>query len=66
MTPEESTARVLLELRPLPGCRAPWAGLRLILKVLLRRFAWRCVRAELLPPAGLAAVAPAGPEQRRG
>jgi hypothetical protein len=49
VTPEESTARVLLVLRHLPGCRAPWAALRRILKVLLRSFAWKCIRAELLP-----------------
>jgi hypothetical protein len=49
MTPEERTARVLLVLAPLPTCRAPWAALRKILKVLLRSFSWKCVRAELLP-----------------
>jgi hypothetical protein len=52
VTPEESTSRVLLVLRPLPTCRAPWHALRRILKVLLRSFAWKCVRAELLPPGG--------------
>jgi hypothetical protein len=51
MTPEESTARVLLELRPLPGCRAPWQALRMVLKTLLRAYNWRCVKGELLPPA---------------
>jgi hypothetical protein len=55
VTPEQSTERVLLELRPLPGCRAPWAALRMILKTLLRSYNWRCVRGELLPPAALAA-----------
>jgi hypothetical protein len=51
MTPEEMSERVVLELRPLPGCRAPWAALRMILKTLLRTYNWRAVRAELLPPA---------------
>jgi hypothetical protein len=51
VTTEERTERVVLELRPLPGCRAPWAALRMILKTLLRAYNWRCVKGELLPPA---------------
>ena len=51
MTPEPMTERVVLELRPLPGCRAPLSGLRMILKTLLRSYGWRAVKGELLPPA---------------
>jgi hypothetical protein len=65
MTPEPMTERVVLELRPLPGCRAPWSGLRMILKTLLRSYGWRAVKGELLPPAAGAAPGAAGPDEAR-
>jgi hypothetical protein len=51
MTPEEMSERVVLTLRPLPTCRAPWHALRKFLKSLSRSYGWECVKGELLPPA---------------
>jgi hypothetical protein len=51
MADADESPVVLLELRPLPGCRAPWQALRKFLKSLSRSYGWACVRGELLPPA---------------